>query len=244
MSLRQVRGGPAQQRQALLDARQHRARTEHRRARRRQLDRQRETIQARARLGDGVAGLFRQPGLPDPGRPGDGQQASIVAQQQPPSTSDGDARGVLQAVSAQRDYFLGADLLFLEAESRWMSLVTGRADAVARIARDALEENRARAAAEPRRPTGREREVAALIARGLTNDEIAERLVLVRGTVANHVVRIVRKLGFSRRVQIATWGSNGDTRHPMRTRSSRDRRSESQGPDIRQRLPRGAARPP
>jgi DNA-binding NarL/FixJ family response regulator len=42
--------------------------------------------------------------------------------------------------------------------------------------------------------TGREREVLDLIALGLTNQQIAERLVVEIGTVKNHVHRILEKL--------------------------------------------------
>src|SRR5947209_14628183 len=52
--------------------------------------------------------------------------------------------------------------------------------------------------------TKRESEVAELIARGLTNEQIAEQLVLTPGTVANHVAHILAKLDVQSRVQIAT----------------------------------------
>src|SRR3954451_21229052 len=52
--------------------------------------------------------------------------------------------------------------------------------------------------------TRRESEVADLIARGLTNEQIAEQLVVTPGTVANHVAHILVKLGVQSRVQIAT----------------------------------------
>jgi DNA-binding CsgD family transcriptional regulator len=52
--------------------------------------------------------------------------------------------------------------------------------------------------------TKRESEVADLIARGLTNEQIAEQLVLTAGTVANHVAHILDKLDLHSRVQIAT----------------------------------------
>ena len=42
-----------------------------------------------------------------------------------------------------------------------------------------------------------------LVAGGLTNLEIAERLVLTPGTVANHVESILRRLGFRSRTQVA-----------------------------------------
>jgi DNA-binding CsgD family transcriptional regulator len=52
--------------------------------------------------------------------------------------------------------------------------------------------------------TKRESEVADLIASGLTNEQIAQRLVLTPGTVANHVGHILAKLDVQSRVQIAT----------------------------------------
>ncbi|HEX9925050.1 MAG TPA: response regulator transcription factor, partial [Anaerolineae bacterium] len=53
--------------------------------------------------------------------------------------------------------------------------------------------------------TRREREVAALIAQGHSNRQIAEGLVLSERTVATHVGNILNKLGFSSRAQIASW---------------------------------------
>jgi DNA-binding CsgD family transcriptional regulator len=53
--------------------------------------------------------------------------------------------------------------------------------------------------------TAREREVAALIARGLSNRAIAEELVVGERTVATHVTSILAKLDFSSRAQIAAW---------------------------------------
>src|SRR5437588_6901539 len=51
--------------------------------------------------------------------------------------------------------------------------------------------------------TPREYEVAELLAEGLSNEQISERLVLVPGTVANHVAHILSKLGTESRVQVA-----------------------------------------
>ena len=53
--------------------------------------------------------------------------------------------------------------------------------------------------------TGREREVAALVAQGKSNHDIAVTLVLSERTVDTHVGNILSKLGFSSRTQIATW---------------------------------------
>ena len=51
----------------------------------------------------------------------------------------------------------------------------------------------------------REREVAALVAQGMTNAEIAERLAVTLRTAEGHVEHIRNKLGFHSRVQIGTW---------------------------------------
>ncbi|GAB3976794.1 LuxR family transcriptional regulator [Actinoallomurus acanthiterrae] len=53
--------------------------------------------------------------------------------------------------------------------------------------------------------TNREREVAGLVAEGLSNRDIAARLVVAQRTAEGHVERILRKLGFSSRAQLAAW---------------------------------------
>jgi DNA-binding NarL/FixJ family response regulator len=53
----------------------------------------------------------------------------------------------------------------------------------------------------------REREVLARIARGLTNREIAEELVISEHTARNHVTSILDKLGFSRRAEAAAYAA-------------------------------------
>jgi DNA-binding CsgD family transcriptional regulator len=63
--------------------------------------------------------------------------------------------------------------------------------------------------AEPRRATGpltpREREVAALVAGGLSNGEVAKRLFISTKTASVHVSNILGKLGMSSRAEIAAW---------------------------------------
>ncbi len=51
--------------------------------------------------------------------------------------------------------------------------------------------------------TGREQEVLSLLAKGLTNSEIAERLHISKHTVKNHISSIYRKIGINDRTQIA-----------------------------------------
>jgi len=67
--------------------------------------------------------------------------------------------------------------------------------------------------ASPSRPlTQREHQVAALIAGGLTNRQIAAELVIGERTVGAHVEHILDKLGFVSRTQIGVWTSTARRR--------------------------------
>ena len=64
-----------------------------------------------------------------------------------------------------------------------------------------------RLAGSQTRLSRREREIAGHVAAGLTNREIAERLVLSERTVETHVQHILTKLGFRSRTQVAAWAA-------------------------------------
>jgi DNA-binding CsgD family transcriptional regulator/tetratricopeptide (TPR) repeat protein len=71
----------------------------------------------------------------------------------------------------------------------------------------------AEASGEPQAASGdmlsaREREVAELIAEGLTNREIADRLVIAPRTAEAHVTHLLNKLGLRSRSQVAVWVVN------------------------------------
>ncbi|ETK34717.1 ATP-binding protein [Microbispora sp. ATCC PTA-5024] len=53
--------------------------------------------------------------------------------------------------------------------------------------------------------TRRETEIAELVARGLSNKDIASALVISQRTAEGHIEHILDKLGFKSRTQIATW---------------------------------------
>ena len=55
--------------------------------------------------------------------------------------------------------------------------------------------------------TVRQREVATLVARGYTNQQIAAEMVISPGTAANHVQQTLGRLGLSSRSELATWVS-------------------------------------
>lgn len=51
------------------------------------------------------------------------------------------------------------------------------------------------------------REVTLLVAQGLTNRQIAERLIITTRTADAHVAHILGKLGFATRAQVAAWAA-------------------------------------
>jgi len=59
--------------------------------------------------------------------------------------------------------------------------------------------------ADPRTLTSRERQVAALVAEGLSNQQIARRLGLEVTTVKAHIGSILTRLDMTNRVQVAIW---------------------------------------
>ncbi len=91
------------------------------------------------------------------------------------------AQEALQGMSAEREAQRAADLMieFDPAESRVASAVL----------------------------TPRELDVLKLIAQGLSNPEIAQRLVLSEHTVHRHLANILRKLDLSSRAAAAVWGA-------------------------------------
>ena len=56
--------------------------------------------------------------------------------------------------------------------------------------------------------TRREREIAALVAQGLSNKQIAAKLVISERTAECHILNILNKLGFNARTQIASWATD------------------------------------
>ena len=57
--------------------------------------------------------------------------------------------------------------------------------------------------------SGRQYEVAVLVAAGMTNREIADHLQITSSTVASHVAQIFTRLGLRSRAELAAWAAKG-----------------------------------
>ena len=98
--------------------------------------------------------------------------------------------------------------IWLDAQT--LPVETVLAEARAMLRSEAVQDSRLGELADDGRLSVREREVAMLVARGLTNPQIAAELVISRKTVESHVSHVLNKLGLTSRVQIATWAMRRD----------------------------------
>jgi DNA-binding NarL/FixJ family response regulator len=123
-------------------------------------------------------------------------------------TSFGDETAVLAAMMAGAAGYLlknapRADLLAaIRAVAGGATLLD---PAVASVIQKRLTDPPGAGRGGPAELTEREREVIALVAEGLTNGEIAHRLVIAEKTARNHVSNILDKLGLSRRSEAAAY---------------------------------------
>ncbi len=124
-------------------------------------------------------------------------------------TSSSDQQAVFASIMAGAAGYLlkntgRADLVrAIRAVARGEALLD---PAVTRTVTERLTQLARARAVEPTEPlTEREREVLALVARGHTNKEIAERLVIAEKTARNHISHILEKLNLSRRSEAAAF---------------------------------------
>lgn len=83
------------------------------------------------------------------------------------------------------------------------------------LARDAAVEQRHSAQQAVGALTDREREVAAAVGRGLTNDQIGAELYLAAATAKSHIAAIQTKLGVANRVGIAVLAERAGLLRPL-----------------------------
>jgi len=117
---------------------------------------------------------------------------------------------VFEAIRAGANGFLVKDTEPAELVRAVRAVVDGDALLSPRITRRLIEEFASRAK-EPQLATSldvlteREREVVALVAEGLTNDEISGRLIMSAATARTHVSRAMIKLGARDRAQLVVF---------------------------------------
>jgi DNA-binding CsgD family transcriptional regulator len=152
-----------------------------------------------------------------------GDELGGVALQIAERVFDRAAPGEVVVSSTVKDLVAGAGLKFEDLESR---LLTGPAAGwrLHRVAAAPQAVAPARAVARegetPRPPvalSNREREVAVLVTRGLSNRQIAVVLVIAPATVERHVANILGKMGFHSRAQIAAWSVTQGLLRPERS---------------------------
>ncbi|HLM04462.1 MAG TPA: response regulator transcription factor [Blastococcus sp.] len=122
------------------------------------------------------------------------------------TTFDADEQ-VVEALRAGATGFLLKSMPRDQLVTAVRAAVSGDSLLAPTLLRRLLDDFVSRAGAQPSQAPGieqltpREEEVLRLIARGLSNAEIADRLVLGEGTVKTHVARVLAKLGVRDRVQ-------------------------------------------
>ncbi|WP_026404789.1 response regulator [Actinomadura rifamycini] len=124
-------------------------------------------------------------------------------------TTFDDDEYVYGALRAGASGFLVKDMALEEILGAIRVVARGDGLIAPSVTRRLIAEFAARPEREPARParplegvTGREREVLALVGRGLTNHEIADELVISVATAKAHVARLLAKLDARDRVQL------------------------------------------
>jgi predicted ATPase/DNA-binding NarL/FixJ family response regulator/Tfp pilus assembly protein PilF len=153
--------------------------------------------------------------------------ALVAAEAQPERAMQlaGAAAGVREAIGveaspmdrARLDHCLGRLRQALGPEASTRAWETGRATPLERAVEMALAVTQPSAPRRTRPPASslelvtilspREQQVAALLARNLSNRQIAGQLVITERTVAAHIEHILDKLGFASRHQVSAWAT-------------------------------------
>jgi NarL family two-component system response regulator LiaR len=121
-------------------------------------------------------------------------------------TTFADADLVLGAVQAGADGYLLKDIDIQELARAIRTVHTGQPYLHPEATRHLLQAT-TRPDQPPERLTGREQEVLAQVARGLTNRQIADALAISEKTVSVHVSNVLSKLGLASRTQAALYAA-------------------------------------
>ncbi len=119
-------------------------------------------------------------------------------------TSFSDIERIESALSAGATGYLMKDVSGDQLAEAIRDAHAGRATLAPEAAETLIHAVKTRDDANGHDLTSRERQVLALMAQGLTNPEIADRLTISLSTVKTHVSTIIAKLGVSSRTEAAT----------------------------------------
>jgi two-component system response regulator DevR len=124
-------------------------------------------------------------------------------------TSYSDEEAVFDSIMAGADGYLLKNVSRAELLRALRAIAAGRSLLDPEMSRKAVARMTGMATGYIQAPgaelTEREREVLALVARGYTNKQIAEALIVSEKTARNHVSHILEKLGLSRRSEAAAF---------------------------------------
>jgi len=132
----------------------------------------------------------------------EGAWAAIPATPAPPLREHHDA-----ALAAAREAVPEATYQAALAAGKALNQTEAIAFALGESPRPTPAPDRTQAGASRGPLTRREQDVAVLVARGMSNGQIAAALVISARTVEKHVQHIMDKLGVSTRAQIAAWSA-------------------------------------
>ncbi len=121
-------------------------------------------------------------------------------------TSYGEREAVLSSIMAGATGFLTKNVSHARLVEAIRAVGRGQSLLDASVTRDVIERLAELGRAQPEPVdllSDREKEILLLVAQGLTNKEIAAKLFLSPYTARNHVIRILDKLGLSRRSEAA-----------------------------------------
>lgn len=121
-------------------------------------------------------------------------------------TSYGEREAVLTSIMAGATGFLTKNVSHARLVEAIRAVGRGQSLLDASVTRDVIERLAELGRAQPEPVdilSEREKEILLLVAQGLTNKEIAAKLFLSPYTARNHVIRILDKLGLSRRSEAA-----------------------------------------
>ncbi|MBM2832801.1 MAG: two component transcriptional regulator, LuxR family, partial [Dehalococcoidia bacterium] len=135
-------------------------------------------------------------------------------------TVSDDEQDLFEAIKSGAHGYMLKDLEAAQFFEALEAIEAGQAVLPTRLAGKLLEEFRSQArqvgdAAEAELLSVREQEVLTLVAQGLTNKEVADKLYISENTVKYHMKNILDKLHLQNRAQVIAWAARHNRQPPL-----------------------------